>query len=71
MIRAIRAALDWLTLADYDRAKAAGTKAIVKRYTRGNIFLKNGLYLDKTAIDRLSVAGDRASARLKRLAHIS
>lgn len=70
VLKNIRQALDWLSLADYDRAKDEATRSIVRRYTRGNIFLKNGLYLDRAGSDRLSAVADEAEVRLKKFAHI-
>jgi hypothetical protein len=66
MLRKINEMIQWLTLGDYDVANEQATKNIVKRFTRGNIYLKNSLYLTKRATDDLSKLGDAAAARLVR-----
>lgn len=66
MLRKMFDLYDWLTLADYDNANELASKSIVKRFARGNISLKNGLYLTSRAINDLSVEGDRATARLQK-----
>lgn len=55
---------DYFTLADYDRANEEASKTVVKRFTRGNISLKNAWYLTIKMVDDLSVKGDQAVARL-------
>ncbi len=62
----LRKIIDHFTLADYDAANELATKQIIKRFTRGNISLKNGLYLTRSAINDLSLEGDRATARLQK-----
>jgi hypothetical protein len=55
-----------LTLADYDAANENATKQIIKRFTRGNISLKNGLFMTRRSMNDLSERGDRAVARLQK-----
>ncbi|MGA7676384.1 MAG: hypothetical protein WCA78_15230 [Rhizomicrobium sp.] len=53
-----------LTLADYDAANEHATTQIIRRFTRGNISLKNGLFMTERAMNDLSAKGGRAVARL-------
>ena len=55
-----------LTLADYEAAKEAGTTLVVKRFSRGNIFLNNGMFLTRNGLNALSKRGDRALSILKK-----
>jgi hypothetical protein len=59
-----RKLFEHFTLRDYDVANAEATKTIVRRFTRGNIALKNGLYMTLDAMKALSRDGDRATERL-------
>lgn len=69
-MRALSNLIDWLTLADYDRAKEQATVDVVARYSRGNVNVQNGEMLDEKDIERLAMNADRALARLAyRLPH--
>lgn len=57
----------WLSLADYTDAKQRATEEIVARFSRGNVCVQNGSYLDSDKLSRLSERGDKAMARLRRL----
>jgi len=46
---------EWLTLADYRAASARATEQIIKRYTRGNVSLQNGWYMDERELNDLSI----------------
>jgi hypothetical protein len=61
MLNKLRA---WLSLADYDSASERATEQIIKRYTRGNVSLQNGWYLNEKKLDTLSKRGDQAASRL-------
>jgi|HubBroStandDraft_4_1064222.scaffolds.fasta_scaffold3140281_1 hypothetical protein len=63
----IRTLIDWLTLADYEAAKARATEEIVARLSRGNIVVQNGWFMDEAALANLSLAGDLAISRLQSL----
>lgn len=62
----LRRLYNYLTLADYEVANAQANRRIVARFTRGNISLKNGLYMTKRSLDSLSERGGRAVARLQK-----
>jgi len=57
----------WLSLADYTDAKERATEEIVARFSRGNVCIQNGSYLDSDKLSRLSERGDKAMSRLRRL----
>ncbi len=61
----IRRMYAWLTLADYDEASEAATELVIKRYTRGNVSLQNGWYLNERDLTKLSEQGDKAAARIR------
>lgn len=56
----LRRLYNYLTLADYESANIAGSRKVVQRFARGNIYLKNGLYMTREVMDYLSARGDRA-----------
>ena len=58
---------NWLTLADYDSAKERATLDVIKRHARGNVAFQSGDVMDSAALHELSVAGDKATASLKKL----
>ncbi|MDE2135572.1 MAG: hypothetical protein KGJ49_13365 [Alphaproteobacteria bacterium] len=62
----LRRLFEYLTLADYDAANEQANRKIVARFTRGNIYLKNGLYMTRSAMDAQSERGGRAVARLQK-----
>jgi hypothetical protein len=64
---AIRRLYNWLTLNDYELAKDEATDLIVKRLARGNTSTQNGWYLDLIDLTKLSLAGDKAMRKLKRI----
>ncbi|HTT82743.1 MAG TPA: hypothetical protein VMF67_04635 [Rhizomicrobium sp.] len=55
----------WLSLADYDFASEHATEQIIKRYTRGNVSLQNGWYMNDEKLKSLSARGDKAADRLR------
>jgi hypothetical protein len=57
----------WLSLADYTDAKEHATEQIIARYSRGNVCVQNGSYIDSDKLSRLSERGDEAMSRLRRL----
>ena len=60
-----RRVYDWFTLADYQRAKEAANRVVVKRYSRGNILVQTGRYLDERKLINLSQRGDTANSRIQ------
>lgn len=63
----MRRLYNWLTLHDYEMAKDESTDLIVKRLSRGNTSTQNGWYLDFIDLTKLSLAGDKAMRKLKRV----
>jgi len=63
-----RQAFDWITVRDYVAAKNRAAIETAARYSRGNIAVQNGWFLDKTGLDLLSREGDKAISRLKQKA---
>ncbi len=61
----IRQFFDWLSVKDYVAAKERATVETVARYSRGNVSVQNGWFLDEAGLRKLSAAGDRAMLRLK------
>ncbi len=66
MLNFIRKTYAWFSLADYEEASEQATQQIVKRYTRGNVSVQNGRYLNEKGLSDLSAQGDKAAARLSR-----
>jgi hypothetical protein len=64
----MRKAYRWLTLADYEEAKARATNNIISRDARGNISFQNGSILEENELRALSKKGDKALARLNKKA---
>lgn len=64
----IMAFIDWLTLKDYDKAKADGRRRIVARYSRGNVLVQRGRYLDQADAADVVRRGDVAMDKLERAA---
>lgn len=62
----LRQLRSWLTMADYYEEMENATKQIATRYSRGNVSMQNGRYIDSDNLRELSLAGDRALARLKK-----
>ena len=56
---------DWLTFADYDRAKESINSVIVKRFSRGNVLIQSGRYLDDEKLTLLSQRGDVANSQIQ------
>jgi hypothetical protein len=56
---------DWFTFADYDRAKESANSVIVKRFSRGNVLIQSGRYLDDKKLNILSQRGDVANNRIQ------
>lgn len=70
MLRNMIELYQWLTLGDYDAANRQASKSIVRRFARGNISLKNGMFMTGNSAAELSAEGDRATARLlDKIAH--
>jgi hypothetical protein len=61
--------LDWLTLRDYDKAKASGVRRVVARYIRGNVRAQSGNYMTDAEATQVAQRGDRAMERLDRAAN--
>jgi hypothetical protein len=64
----LRKLYEYLTLANYKAANKMGSRKIVQRFARGNIYLKNGLYMTRGAMEALAARGDCAVARLRKKA---
>lgn len=62
----IMALFDWITLRDYDRAKALGQRCAVARYSRGNTLTQIRRYLNDADSAEIIRRGDRDMARLER-----
>ena len=60
---------DWLTLADYEAAKADATERIVKRLSRGNVSAQNAWYMTEDDLVNLSIAADAALRKMQRRMH--
>ncbi len=54
----------WLRLDDYFVAQQKATEEIVARFSRGNVAIQNGSFLDRDKLADLSEKGDEAMARL-------
>lgn len=63
----LRRILDWWSFADYDRAKESATHEVVKRFSRGNVSIQNGWYIDEKTLAKLSERGDAAIGTISRL----
>ena len=61
-----RRAIDWLLVKDYDAAKARSADEVAGRYSRGNVSVQNGWFLDKTGLEHLSASADDAMKTLQR-----
>lgn len=59
---------DWMTVRDYDKAKADALRRIVARFSRGNIKVQRGRYLDDRDFVSFVERGDAAMNRLERAA---
>jgi hypothetical protein len=59
---------DWLTLRDYDKAKAVGVRRVVSRFVRGNVRAQAGHYITEDEATAIALRGDRAMKRLDRAA---
>ncbi len=57
----------WLRLDDYAAAKDRATDDVIARYSRGNIEVQNGHYLDRDKLNDLSSQADEAMSRLEKL----
>ncbi len=58
--------MDWLSVRDYDNAKADAQRRIVARFSRGNVTVQRGRYLDGDDARDLVRRGDVAMERLER-----
>lgn len=58
---------DWLSLRDYDEARDKATKKIVARYSRGNIKVQLGSFLDRKNLDNRSLAADHSMANIQKM----
>lgn len=56
------------SLNDYETAKADARRRIVARYSRGNVQVQRGRYLDSTDAGEIVRRGDEAMERLERAA---
>jgi hypothetical protein len=68
-MNAIKAFLNWLTLADYEQAKEMNCVNIVARFSRGNVNVQDGQIMDEKDLRLISARGDRALAHLGSLRH--
>lgn len=65
-----RCFLDWVTAREhggpraYEADKRSGAVGIAARYSRGNVSVQNGLFMNRKALDQLSANGDRATRDL-------
>lgn len=59
---------DWLTLADYGKAKREATRQVVRRYSRGNTSVQNGWFMDEAELESLSRKADDAMKEINRRA---
>ncbi len=60
--------INWLTLNDYDTAKAMAFRGVVDRYTRGNVAIQEGRYLTAADLKQLGKQDDKASANIRSFA---
>jgi len=58
--------IDWVTLRDYDKAKALGTRRVVSRFIRGNVLAQSGHYMTDAEAAEVVRQGDQAMERLNR-----
>lgn len=65
MLKALRDIQDWLSLADYEKAKNRASLRIVSRLGRRNVTVQKGGLLTDSALKKLSAKGDKAVARLE------
>lgn len=67
----VRQLFDWLMVRDYEAAKHQAAKRTAARYSRGNVSVQNGWFMDSAGLKQLSAAGDLATRRIKqRASHI-
>jgi len=59
---------DWITLRDYDQAKAAGARKVVSRFIRGNVLAGAGHYMTADEAAEIVRRGDDDMERLNRAA---
>ena len=57
--------VNWLTLHEYEREKQEAFRDVVSRFTRGNIAIQEGRFLDSSELRELGAEGDAAAARLR------
>jgi hypothetical protein len=57
---------DFLTFADYQRAKDAASDLIVRRQARGSINAQNGWIINDEQLQRMSEHADRAMDHLRK-----
>lgn len=57
--------LDRMLLGGYEAAKKDATRRIVARYSRGNVAVQQGRYIDEDDSKELREAGDKAMQKLR------
>lgn len=58
---------DWLTLRDYEAAKGKAEQQIIARFSRGNVSIQNGWFIDKDRLAQLSCDAEKAVVSLRKL----
>jgi hypothetical protein len=66
LMERFRSLRDWLSLRDYEQAMTEAEQKIVARYSRGNVCIQNGWFIDKDKLNDMSRQADAASESLKR-----
>ena len=57
---------DFITLADYERAKEEASARIVHRQSRGNVAVQDGWYMTKGKLSKISKRADKAMTSLRK-----
>lgn len=69
-VQLLRQFLDWLAVRDYDAAKRGAAAETAARYTRGNVAVQNGWFIDEDGLRDLSVQADEDMKAIeKRMPH--
>jgi hypothetical protein len=56
----IRSVLDWFRVKDYDAAKTKSAAEVAARYSRGNVNVQNGWFINAEQLGQLSASADLA-----------
>ena len=64
----IRSLVNWLTVEDYENDKRDAEREVVARYSRGNVAIQNGHFLDENDLEQLRRSSDRAYTKIMKRA---